>query len=74
MVWFEPQFDRRFFFVFGRYCLSLSAIIPILKRDNRLLEGELGKLYLVLWLQVHRECAFFLELILGVIRDCWMML
>ena len=30
--------------VFGRYCLSLSAIISIIKRDNRLLDGCFGKL------------------------------
>ena len=32
------------FVVFGQYCLSLSAIISIIKRDNRLLDGCSGKL------------------------------
>ena len=30
--------------VFGQYCLSLRAIISIIKRDNRLLDGCFGKL------------------------------
>ena len=32
------------FVVFGQYCLSLSAIISIIKRDNRLLHGCLRML------------------------------
>ena len=32
------------FVVFGQYCSSLSAIISIIKRDNRLLHGCFGKL------------------------------
>ena len=32
------------FVVFGQYCLSLSAIISIIKRDKRLLDGCFGKL------------------------------